>query len=217
MANHLIAPSILAADFLHLSREVELINNSQADWIHFDVMDGHFVPNLSFGFPLLKAIKSIAKKPIDVHLMISNPEHYIERYAEAGADIISIHAEASNHLHRQIEHIQSTGAKASVALNPHTPLNVLEYVIHLIDVVLIMSVNPGFGGQSFIPTTFQKVTDLKKLITEKNAKAKIEIDGGVSMTNAQQLLQAGADILVAGSSVFKADNPTAVISSLKQI
>lgn len=217
MSQPLIAPSVLAANFLQLQSEIELINSSEADWIHFDVMDGHFVPNLSFGFPLLKAIKPIATKPIDVHLMISNPELYIEQYAEAGADIISVHVEACDHLHRVIQQIKATGKKASVALNPHTPVEVLNYVIKDVDVVLVMSVNPGFGGQSFIESTYQKVKDLKHLIQENLSDALIEIDGGVSLENAAQLVEWGADVLVAGSSVFKADNPKKMIAQLKSV
>jgi len=212
---HLIAPSILASNFLRLGDDIQLINNSKADWIHVDVMDGHFVPNLSFGIPIIKQVKSIATKPLDVHLMISNPEQYLSIYKDAGADILTVHAEATTHLHRTIQAIHNLGMKAGVALNPHTPLSVLQYVIKEVDVVCIMSVNPGYGGQTFIESTYEKVKSLSKLIKENNAPTKIEIDGGVSLKNIRQLVNAGSDVLVAGSAVFKAENPLEMIASLK--
>lgn len=212
---HLIAPSILAADFANLQKEAEMLHNSKADWFHIDVMDGVFVPNISFGMPVIKAIKKFSNKPFDVHLMIVNPDRYITDFKKVGADILTVHYEACPHLHRTIQAIKNEGMKAGVAINPHTNINVLEDIINDIDVVLIMSVNPGFGGQSFIENTYEKVTKLKQLITEKNANTLIEIDGGVTSENAQQLVNCGADVLVAGSFVFSSNNPIQTIEALK--
>lgn len=215
--SHLIAPSILASNFLQLGTDIEMLNQSQADWIHVDVMDGHFVPNLSFGLPIIKQVKAIAKKPLDVHLMITNPQQYITRYRDAGADILTVHAEVCPHLHRTLQEIHAAGMQAGVALNPHTPLDCLQYVIQEVDVVCIMSVNPGFGGQSFIESTYDKVRQLNQMIGDAGANTRIEIDGGVSLKNAKELLISGADVLVAGSAVFKAENPTAMIADLKAV
>jgi ribulose-phosphate 3-epimerase len=215
--NPLIAPSILAADFANLEREVTMLNESKADWIHVDVMDGVFVPNISFGIPVVKAIHQHAKKPLDVHLMIVQPERYVDAFYAAGASIITVHEEAVPHLHRVIEQVKALGIKAGVALNPHTPISVLENVINLIDVVCLMSVNPGFGGQSFIEQTFKKVVQLKALIQESESNALIEIDGGVNLQNAKALMGAGADILVAGNFVFASNNPKNIIHSLKNL
>jgi len=214
---HLIAPSLLAADFTRLKEEIELVNKSEADWLHFDVMDGRFVPNISFGIPILKAAKKVCTKPLDVHLMIVEPEKYIEAFREAGADIITVHYEACPHLHRTIQQIKETGAKAGVALNPHTPVSVLENIIEIVDLVCLMSVNPGFGGQKFIYNTIPKVKRLSDLIIVKNATAQIEIDGGVGLQNAEALLKAGARVLVAGSAVFKAADPISTIQKMKAI
>jgi ribulose-phosphate 3-epimerase len=211
----LIAPSILAADFANLQREVEMLNHSKADYIHVDIMDGVFVPNISFGIPVTEAIHKHAKKPLDVHLMIVNPDSYLEAFRKAGADIISVHYEACPHLHRTVQAIHSLGAKAGVAINPHTSIGLLEEIILGIDVVCLMSVNPGFGGQKFIENTYSKVSRLKDLILQKGSAAKIEIDGGVNLENAPKLLQAGADILVAGNFVFSSSNPIQTIASLK--
>jgi ribulose-phosphate 3-epimerase len=215
MRKHLIAPSLLAADFTKLGEDMEMVNASEADWFHVDIMDGRFVPNISFGLFIVEAMNKVAKKPLDVHLMIVEPEKYIEAFRDAGADVITVHYEACPHLHRTIHQIKECGAKAGVALNPHTPVSVLEHVIEDLDLVLIMSVNPGFGGQKFIYGTLEKVRQLRKMIDTANSPALIEIDGGVGLQNAETLLQAGADVLVAGSSVFKADDPKATISALK--
>lgn len=213
--NHLIAPSVLAADFANLQRDIEMLNRSEADWIHFDVMDGVFVPNISFGFPILKAIKPLTQKPIDVHLMIVNPDQYIDQFAQTGASNITVHFEACTHLNRTIQLIKAAGCTAGVALNPHTPVAFLEDMITDLDLVLIMSVNPGFGGQKFIPNTYKKLYDLKQLQHNRNPNLKIEIDGGVSESNCQELLEAGANVLVAGSSVFASDDPLQAIFKLK--
>ena len=217
MKNTLIAPSVLAADFANLQRDIEMINNSEADWFHIDIMDGVFVPNISFGMPVLEAISKHAKKTIDVHLMIVDPDRYIKTFADLGSNILTVHYEACPHLHRTLQAIKAEGMKAGVALNPHTNISLLEDVINDIDIVCIMSVNPGFGGQSFIENTYKKVQQLKEMIARNNASTLIEIDGGVTSKNAIQLVKAGADVLVAGSFVFKADNPTQTISNLKKM
>lgn len=217
MKNTLIAPSVLAADFANLQRDIEMINNSQADWFHIDIMDGVFVPNISFGMPVLEAIAKHATKTIDVHLMIVDPDRYIKTFADLGANVLTVHYEACNHLHRTLQAIKAEGMLAGVAINPHTSIDLLEEVINDIDLVCIMSVNPGFGGQSFIENTYNKVTKLKDLIIQKGANTIIEIDGGVTNKNARALVEAGADVLVAGSFVFKAENPTATIEDLKKI
>jgi ribulose-phosphate 3-epimerase len=214
---HLIAPSVLAADFANIQRDFEMINSSEADWFHIDVMDGVFVPNISFGMPVISAMKKHAKKPLDVHLMIVNPDQYISTFKEIGADILTVHYEACTHLHRTLQAIKAVGMKAGVALNPHTPVGLLEDLIHDIDVVCIMSVNPGFGGQSFIENTYNKVVELKKIIKKKQSATLIEIDGGVNSDNAKLLIDAGADVLVAGSFVFKSSNPKSTIEKLKSI
>jgi ribulose-phosphate 3-epimerase len=213
--SHLIAPSILAADFNHLGDEIQMINESPADWIHCDVMDGKFVPNISFGMPILKAVKQIAQKPLDVHLMIEAPERYLEAFAEVGADVLTVHQEACIHLDRTLHAIRELGMRTGVALNPSTAVEVLRDVLPLVDVVCVMSVNPGFGGQKFIKNTYSKVRRLKTMIIEQGTDTLIEIDGGVSSANAPYLLDAGADVLVAGSFVFRSDDPKATIQSLK--
>ncbi len=213
----LISPSLLAADFMNLSCDIEMVNNSKADWFHLDIMDGVFVPNISYGLPVVEQISKIAKKPLDVHLMIVDPDRYIEAFKKAGADILTVHYEACTHLHRTIQNIHSHNMKAGVSLNPHTPISVLEEIISDIDVVLLMSVNPGFGGQSFIENTYAKVEKLAKLIKEKNTEVIIEIDGGVNLETGKKLIEAGANALVAGSFVFGADDPNQTISDLKNL
>lgn len=213
--SHIIAPSILSADFANIQRDVEMINNSSADWFHVDIMDGVFVPNLSFGFPVIKAIKKHAKKPLDVHLMIVDPDRYTQVFKDAGADILTVHFEACPHLHRSIQNIKNCGMKAGVAINPHTSVHVLEDIIANIDLVCMMSVNPGFGGQKFIENTYHKITQLRAIIKNRKSNAKIEIDGGVDLNNYKKLLQAGADVLVAGNTVFSSKNPAETISILK--
>ena len=213
----LIAPSMLASDFGKLEEEILMVNNSKADWFHIDVMDGVFVPNISFGTPILNVLKKCAKKPLDVHLMIVNPDNYLEKFAELGSSVLTVHVEACTHLHRTVQKIKSLKMKAGVAINPHTPISSLESIINEIDLVCVMSVNPGFGGQSFIENTYQKVEDLKSLIDKKNSEAIIEIDGGVTSENAKKLVDRGADVLVAGSFVFKSDNPTETISTLSNL
>jgi ribulose-phosphate 3-epimerase len=213
----LVAPSLLSADFLNLEKEIDMINNSQADWFHLDIMDGVFVPNISFGLPVVEAVKRKARKPLDVHLMIVEPDRYIDAFKRAGADILSVQYEACTHLHRVLQKIRSAEMKAGVVLNPHTPVQLLSNVLPYTDLVLIMSVNPGFGGQQFIPETFQKIKELKSMIDSNGHDVLIEVDGGVNIANAQHLFDAGADVLVAGNAVFKSENPTQTISDLKGI
>jgi len=217
MKKTIIAPSVLAADFANLQRDIEMINNSEADWFHIDIMDGVFVPNISFGMPVLEAITKHARKTIDVHLMIVDPDRYIKTFAQLGSNILTVHYEACTHLHRTLQAIKAEGMKAGVAINPHTSIAVLEEIINDIDLVCIMSVNPGFGGQSFIENTYSKIERLKDLIIRKNTSTLIEIDGGVTNKNAKQLVDAGADVLVAGSFVFRAENPSQTIAELKRV
>ena len=215
--SHLVAPSLLAADFGNLQRDIERINESQADWFHVDVMDGVFVPNISFGIPVIKAMKKHAKKILDVHLMIVDPDRYVLDFKNAGADILTVHYEACTHVHRTIQAIKSEGMQAGIALNPHTPIAVLEDIIRDVDLICLMSVNPGFGGQSFIENTYKKIIQLRDLIDKSGSAAKIEIDGGVNDKNADKLITAGADVLVAGSFVFKSSDPVETISNLKNL
>ena len=213
--SHLIAPSVLSANFGNLDKDIELINRSNADWFHLDVMDGVFVPNISFGLPIIKAIKKLSTKPLDVHLMIVNPDNYTLAFKEVGADILTVHLEACSHLHRSIQNIKNLGMKAGVAINPHTPIESLKDIISDIDLVCLMSVNPGFGGQKFIENTFEKVRNLKLLIEQKKSNALIEIDGGVDLKNYKKLIESGANVLVAGNTVFNSENPTETIKLLK--
>lgn len=215
--SHIIAPSILAADFANLQRDIEMVNNSSADWFHIDVMDGEFVPNISYGMPVIEAIKKHATKPLDVHLMIIKPERYISTFKQIGADILTVHYEACTHLHKTIQAIKAEGMKAGVALNPHTPVSVLEDIVADLDLVLIMSVNPGFGGQKFIENTYDKVKKLKQLITEKGSSALIEVDGGVGLNNYKKLAEVGVNAMVAGNAVFASKDPIATIAELKKI
>jgi len=217
MKKHLLAPSLLAADFMRLVEEITMVNESDADWLHLDVMDGRFVPNISFGMFIVQAVKQLTQKPLDVHLMIVEPEKYIEAFRAAGAEVITVHYEACPHLHRTVQQIKETGAKAGVALNPHTPVDVLEDILEDLDLALIMSVNPGFGGQKFIYRSLHKMQRLKEMITIRNAPTLIEVDGGVGLQNAEKILQAGADVLVAGSSVFGAKEPREAIAQMKAL
>lgn len=214
---HLIAPSVLSADFANLQRDIEMINSSAADWFHVDVMDGVFVPNISFGFPVIEAIRRFAEKPLDVHLMIVNPDQYIERFAAVGAAVITVHYEACTHLHRTVQAIHAAGCKAGVALNPHTPVSLLADILGDLDMVLVMSVNPGFGGQQFIPNSLNKIAALRQMAALVNPELLIEVDGGVGVHNTAALLQAGANVLVAGNAIFAAASPLAMISELKQM
>ncbi len=213
----IIAPSLLAANFLRLEEECKMLNESEADWFHLDVMDGNFVPNISFGFPIIKQVTATTDKICDVHLMIVKPENYAEEFKKAGADILSVHIETCNNLHRNIQQIKELGMKAGVAINPHTPVNFLQDILEDIDVVLLMSVNPGFGGQTFIPHSIKKIEQLRRMIDDAGLKAKIEVDGGITLENVQEIVDAGADVLVAGSTVFKSEDPKAVIRKLKSI
>ncbi len=212
---HLVAPSLLSADFGNLNRDIEMINGSQADWFHLDIMDGVFVPNISFGFPVIKQVKRLAKKPLDVHLMIVNPDKFLERFKEEGADILTVHYEACTHLHRTLSQIRSLGMKAGVSLNPHTPIELLSDILDEVDMVLIMSVNPGFGGQKFIQNSYSKIERLRKMIDSRKLSTLIEVDGGVDTANARALYDAGINVLVAGNAVFSAKNPTTTIAQLK--
>lgn len=215
--SHLVAPSILAADFTRLAEAFAMVNESEADWFHLDVMDGRFVPNITFGMMVVEAMKAMATKPLDVHLMIEQPERYVAQFREAGADVITVHQEACPHLHRIVQQIKATGAKAGVALNPATPVVMLEDVLEDLDLVLIMSVNPGFGGQKFIYQSIPKIRKVRQMLDERNAHALIEVDGGIGLQNAEEVLRAGADVLVAGSSVFRSPNPRETIARLKAI
>jgi ribulose-phosphate 3-epimerase len=217
MGNHLLAPSLLAADFTRLHTAIELINKSAADWFHCDVMDGRFVPNISYGMFIVEQIKELAEKPLDVHLMIEEPERYIADFQRAGADIITVHYETCPHLHRTIQQIKESGAKAGVALNPHTPVSLLRNVLEDLDLVLVMSVNPGFGGQKFIYNSIPKIRRLRQMMAEQNVHAWIEVDGGIGLHNAEKILEAGANVLVAGSSIFRADDPAAAIKAFKDL
>jgi len=212
-----ISPSVLSANFLNLQSDIELLNRSESDWIHLDIMDGTFVPNISFGLPVVSSIKKVAQKPLDVHLMIVNPENYIEAFKKAGAAILTVHYEACTHLHRILEVIKMQGLMAGVSINPHTSVQLLDDVLDLADLILVMSVNPGFGGQKFIPNTYSKIEDLKNRIVRKNSKALIEVDGGVDLSNAANLVKAGADVLVSGSFIFNSDNPEETIQKLKNV
>lgn len=213
---HLVAPSLLSANFSNLGKDIEMVNNSLADWFHLDIMDGVFVPNISFGFPVVKAIKKLAVKPLDVHLMIVEPDRYIQDFKEAGADILTVQYEACVHLHRTVHSIREAGMKAGIALNPHTPVSLLENIVRDVDLLLVMSVNPGFGGQKFIQNTYEKIARLKELLLRKNSQALIEVDGGVGLGNARQLINNGVDVLVAGNAIFSANDPAEIIRLLKE-
>lgn len=215
--SHLVAPSLLAANFLNLETDIQMVNNSVADWFHVDVMDGHFVPNISFGFSIISQIKSIATKPLDVHLMISNADQYIDMFKSAGADHLTVHYESCTHLHRTIQAIRNAEMKAGVVINPHTPVELLEDIVSEVDIVLLMSVNPGFGGQKFIPSTYERIVRLKEMLLRKNSNALIEVDGGVDTNNAAKLVKNGVDVLVAGSTVFNAKDPANTIKLLKGV
>jgi ribulose-phosphate 3-epimerase len=217
MSKHLIAPSILTADFLHLEREIEMINGSQADLLHLDIMDGVFVPNLTFGFPVIRQIKSVARKPLDVHLMIVDPDRYLEAYRDAGADWLTVHYETCPHLHRTIHRIRELGMKPAVSLNPHTDVSLLENILPDLHMVLVMTVNPGFGGQTFIAKSFDKIRKLKKMISDSGAETLIQVDGGVTLENIGKLIGAGVDVFVVGNSIFSAEDPQKVITNLKNI
>jgi ribulose-phosphate 3-epimerase len=214
---HLISPSLLSADFGNLQRDIEMVNNSEADWFHLDIMDGVFVPNISYGIPVIKAVKKHAKKPLDVHLMIVDPDRYVEDFKKAGADILTVHYEACKHLHRTVQNIKLNGMKAGVSLNPHTPVHLLKDIIADLDLVLIMSVNPGFGGQKFIPNALNKIKELKQLIVDSKSNALIEVDGGVDSSNAKELIDAGCDVLVAGSFIFGAEDQMKTIKKIKNL
>jgi ribulose-phosphate 3-epimerase len=213
----IIAPSLLSADFLNLQKDCDMLNKSQADWFHLDIMDGQFVPNISFGLPIVEQVRKATGKICDVHLMILEPGNYAEAFKKAGADVLTVHYEACPHLHRNLQQIKSLGMRTGVALNPHTPVHLLSDILHDIDMVLVMSVNPGFGGQQFIPHSLEKIRTLKKMITERNLPTLIEIDGGVTLDNATSIVKAGTDVLVAGNTVFRSADPTATIAALKQI
>lgn len=215
--NHKIAPSLLSADFGNLKADIDMVNKSEADWLHIDIMDGVFVPNISFGFPVLEYVKNLSQKPLDVHLMITDPAKFIKEVRDSGAFMMNVHYEACIHLHRTIQQIKEAGMKAGVTLNPSSPISLLEDIIKDVDMVLIMSVNPGYGGQKFIEHSIEKVKKLKELINNKNSKALIEVDGGINLTTGKQIVEAGADVLVAGNSVFKAENPTQMIHQLKHL
>ena len=215
--SNIVAPSILSADFGNLANDISMLNSSKADWVHIDVMDGHYVPNISFGMPIIDSINAISNKPLDIHLMISKPERYIENFLKYNTKVLTIHLEASRHLHRTIQEIKSKGVMAGVAINPHTDVNHLSEIINDIDIVCVMSVNPGFSGQNFIENSYNKVKKLKKIILEKKSKCKIQVDGGVNIINAKKLVEFGADVLVAGNFIFKSDNPHKNINSLKKI
>ena len=215
--NHKIAPSLLSADFGNLKADIDMVNKSEADWLHIDIMDGVFVPNISFGFPVLEYVKNLSQKPLDVHLMITDPAKFIKEVRDSGAFMMNVHYEACIHLHRTIQQIKEAGMKAGVTLNPSSPISLLEDIINDVDMVLIMSVNPGYGGQKFIEHSMEKVKKLKELINSKNAKALIEVDGGINLTTGKQIVEAGADVLVAGNSVFKAENPAQMIHQLKHL
>ncbi|MFO7851477.1 MAG: ribulose-phosphate 3-epimerase [Bacteroidota bacterium] len=215
--DHFVSPSLLAADFGRLDKEIAMVNRSVADWLHLDIMDGVFVPNISFGFPVLKSVKALSEKPLDMHLMIVNPDGYLEHFRDAGADILTVHYEACPHLNRTVNEIRRLGMKAGVSLNPHTPLSMLEWVLPYVDMVLIMTVNPGYGGQNFIDNSYDRIRALKKMITETGNNVMIQVDGGVNTANAKKLIDSGVDILVAGTTVFGSDDPEGTIRKLKEL